>query len=209
MLIFIDESGDTGRKLNKGSSRYFLISLILFFENEEAESCDKRITLLRRELSKPDNFEFHFADNSHRIRLKFLEAIKPYKFLYFTVIIDKDPKKLWGPGFETKESFYKYACQMVITNAMPYFDTATIVIDRSGSPDFRKSLAKYLKIKTEQNRDKTIKKLKQQKSSSNNLLQLADYVTGIINRKVQNKKNWQQYYRFISDKENWVQFWPK
>jgi hypothetical protein len=93
MLIFIDESGDTGRKLNRGSSRYFLISVILFFENEEAESCDNRITLLRRELSKPDNFEFHFANNSHRIRLKFLEAIKPYKFLYFTVVIDKDPKK--------------------------------------------------------------------------------------------------------------------
>jgi hypothetical protein len=209
MLIFIDESGDTGRKLNKGSSRYFLVSIVLFSENEEAENCDKRIALLRKELRKSDNFEFHFANNSHKIRLSFLEAIKPYRFIYFAVVIDKDPRKLWGPGFETKESFYKYACQMVMTNALPYFDTATVVIDQSGSPDFRNSLAKYLRMRTEQNQGKIIKKLKQQKSSSNNLLQLADYITGVINRKVQNKKNWTEYYKFIGDKEIWVQSWPK
>jgi len=209
MLIFIDESGDTGRKLNKGSSRYFLVSIILFSENEEAENCDQRIALLRRELRKPDNFEFHFANNSHKIRLNFLEAIKPYRFIYFTVVIDKNPKKLWGPGFDTKESFYKYACQMVMTNALPYFDTATVIIDQCGSPDFRKSLARYLRVRTEQNQGKIIRKLKQQKSSSNNLLQLADYITGVINRKVQNKKNWKEYYKFIGDKEIWVQSWPK
>ncbi len=209
MLIFIDESGDTGRKLDKGSSRYFLISIVLFSDREEATACDQRINLLRRELDKPDNFEFHFSENSHKVRLKFLEAIQPYRFVYFTVVIDKDPKKLWGPGFETKESFYKYACNMVFTNALPYFNSAIVVIDKSGSPDFRNKLAKYIRNKLKENSNKSIKKFKQQKSSQNNLLQLADYVTGIINRKAQNKKGWQEYYKFIADKENWVQFWPK
>ena len=210
MLVFIDEAGDTGLKLDKGSSKFFVISLILFEDHEEALACDQRIQLLKKELKYPENFEFHFSFNSKRIRLKFLEAIQPYQFIYFSVVIDKSPEKLWGPGFTTKESFYKYACQMVFTNARPHLDNAIVVLDKSGSPDFRKKLAKYLREKIGKREDKKIiKKLKQQRSSSNNLLQLADYISGIINRKVQNKKNWEEYYKFIASKEIWVQIWPK
>jgi len=209
MLIFIDESGDTGRKLDQGSSRYFLVSVLLFSDQEEALKCDKRIDLLKYEMGKLSNFEFHFSHNSNRVKVKFLEAIQPYRFTYFTVVIDKHPDKLWGEGFNTKESFYKYACQMAMTNAMPYFDTAHVIIDKSGSPGFRNSLAKYLRGKVNRNEGKRIKKFKQQKSSANNLLQLADYITGVINRKVQDKKDWKNYYKYISDKEIWVQKWPK
>jgi len=209
MLVFIDESGDTGRKVELGSSRYFIISLALFEEHEEAINCDQRIGLLRKELKISDNFEFHFADNSHRIRLAFLGAIQPYKFLYFAVAIDKSPEKLWGPGFQTKESFYRYACQMVFSNAMPYLKNAIVVLDQSGSPDFRNRLAKYLNVRVNEPGDKKIRKIKQQRSSSNNLLQVADYISGVINRKIQGKKDWPEYYRFINDKEMWVQLWPK
>ncbi|HAF95997.1 MAG: hypothetical protein A2X34_02220 [Elusimicrobia bacterium GWC2_51_8] len=209
MLVFIDESGDTGRKLDSGSSRYFIVSLVLFEEHDDAVNCDQRINLLRKELKLPDNYEFHFAENSHRIRLTFLNAIQPYKFLYFSVAIDKSPEKLWGPGFQTKESFYKYACQMVFTNALPYLKNATVVLDQSGSPDFRSRLSTYLKNKLNTDADRTISKIKQQRSSSNNLLQLADYVSGVVNRKIQGKKDWSEYYRFLNDKEIWVQVWPK
>lgn len=208
MLVFIDEAGDTGRKIEKGSSRFFIISLVLFEDHEEAITCDQRISFLRRELKSPENFEFHFARNSKRIRLEFLKAIQPYHFVYFSVVIDKSPRKLWGPGFMTKEPFYKYACQMVFTNAKPYLDNAIVVLDKSGSPDFRNSLAKYLRKRLHKEDKKLIKKIKQQRSSSNNLLQLADYISGVINRKVQNKKDWQDYYQFIASKERGVQIWP-
>ncbi|MBU2572698.1 MAG: DUF3800 domain-containing protein [Elusimicrobia bacterium] len=209
MLVFIDESGDTGRKIELGSSRYFIISLAAFEVHEDAVDCDQRIGLLRKELKLPDNYEFHFSVNSHNVRLAFLHAIQPYKFMYFSVAIDKSPEKLWGPGFQTKESFYKYACQMAFTNALPYLDSATVVLDQSGSPDFRNRLSKYLKNRINAAGDKRILKIKQQRSSSNNLLQLADYISGIINRKMQGKKDWPDYYRFINDKEMWVQSWPK
>ena len=195
MLIFIDESGDTGRKLNRGSSRYFIVSMALFSDLDEAERCDKRIELLKGEIGKLPSFEFHFSHNSDKVRMNFLKAIHPYKFVYFSVVIDKNPKKLWGPGFNNKESFYKYACQMAMTNALPFFDSATVILDKSGSPDFRSRLAKYLRSKIKDKEGKSIKKLKQQRSSSNNLLQLADYITGIVNRKIQNKKDWQKTFQ--------------
>lgn len=209
MLVFIDESGDTGRKTSKGSSKYFVISLVLFEDNEEAENCDKRIALLKRELGKEPSFEFHFQDNSDKIRTAFLNAVIPYAFTYFSVVIDKDPSKLIGEGFNVKESFYKYACNMVFSNAKPHLDNAIVILDKSGSPTFQSNLKKYLSLKTNASRRKIISKLKQQNSHSNNLLQLADYISGVINRKFQGKKNWQLYYKLMSQKEMWIQKWPK
>ncbi len=40
MLVFIDESGDTGLKIDKGSSKYFVIALVIFEDHEEAIACD-------------------------------------------------------------------------------------------------------------------------------------------------------------------------
>ena len=166
-------------KLDKGSSRFFVISLLVFEDYEEANNCDKRIDLLRSELKLYTNFEFHFRDNSRKIRESFLTAINPYQFIYFSVVIDKDPDKLWGEGFKTKESFYKYACQMVFTNARPHLSNAIVVLDKCGSPAFRTSLKRYLNLKMN-SEQKLIKKIKQQRSTSNNLLQLSDYISGII-----------------------------
>jgi len=50
MLVFIDESGDPGLKIEKGSSRFFTIALVIFEDKEEALACDQRIKLLKREL---------------------------------------------------------------------------------------------------------------------------------------------------------------
>lgn len=37
MLIFIDDSGDPGFKLHKGSSNIFIIALVIFDDDLEAE----------------------------------------------------------------------------------------------------------------------------------------------------------------------------
>ena len=208
MLAFLDESGDTGRKIEKGSSKFFVVSLVLFIDNEEALKCDQRIELLRNELNLPENYEFHFADNSKRVRQVFLEATSPYNFSVVAAVIDKDPKKLFGEGFYVKSSFYKYACHMVLTNALPYLDKATLIIGKSGSTTFQGALRKYLRNKLNDHERSKIKKIKPQHSHHNNLLQLADYCVGISNRKAQNKKDWKEYYKYVSAKIT-CQEWPK
>lgn len=113
MLVFIDESGDPGLKLDRGSSRFFCIGLVIFQENDEALACDQRIELLKRELGWKKSSEFHFKRNSDRVRESFLNAVAPYNFFYYGIVINKDPKKLWGEGFRDKQSFYKYASGLV------------------------------------------------------------------------------------------------
>lgn len=209
MLVFIDESGDTGRKIDKGSSKFFVVSMVIFVDNEEANNLDLRITLLRKELKLAESYEFHFSHNSDKVRKAFLQAINPYNFTYISVAINKDPKKLYGEGFNHKQLFYNYTCNLVFTNAKPYLDNATVIIDKSGSADFRNKLATYLQWNFNDNSKKIIKKLKQQNSHANNLLQVTDYISGIINRKIVGKKDASEYYKYISSKELSLQIWPK
>jgi len=207
MLAFIDESGDPGLKIEKGSSRYFTIALVVFEDKNEALSCDQRIQLLKKEIGWSETSEFHFKRNSDKIRRAFLQAVSPYNFVYYGIVINKDPRKLWGEGFKNKESFYKYACGLVFENAKEKLNRAIVVIDKSGNLDFRDHLAKYLRRKVNGG---IIRKVKMQRSDGNNLLQLVDYVAGVINRSVQNKKKWANEYRkIIAHREIYVQVWPK
>lgn len=210
MLVFIDESGDPGLKIDKGSSKFFTVSLVVFDENDEALACDQRIELLKRELGwigKPS--EFHFKRNSDKVREAFLRAVSPYNFFYYGIVINKDPSKLYGDGFKNKGSFYKYACRLVFENAKDKLDNALVVIDKSGNTEFRNQLAKYLRGKINTS-SKIIKDVKMQRSDGNNLLQLADYVSGIINRSIMSyKKKADAYRKLLAHREISVQVWPK
>jgi len=118
MLLFIDESGDPGLKLNAGSSKYFVVALVSFEDHEEALAADDRISLLRKELGLPDNFEFHFTKMKPADRRTFLEAIAAYNFFYFGIVIDK--AKLMKGQSQFKESFYKYTCGLIFENATAF-----------------------------------------------------------------------------------------
>lgn len=206
MLVFIDESGDTGLKVGKGSSRYFVIGLISFEERDEALACDQRIELLKKELKLPKGSEFKFSKLRKEQRIKFFEAVLPYSFFYFAIVLNKDPSKLYGDGFVVKESFYKYTCSLVFENAKPYLKNATIIIDGSGSREFKRQLKVYLRRKIGSD---IIKKVKVQSSHSNNLVQLADMVVGAVHRSFTDKGDKGVYRQMISSKEIYVQIWPK
>ncbi len=209
MLALIDESGDSGFKIGKGSSKYFTIALVIFEDDEEAIACDSRIELLKRELGWKANSEFHFKSNSDKIREAFFKAVLPYNFFYYGFVLDKYSTKLYKDVFKNKDSFYKYTCGLVFENAKNKLIDSTVIIDENGNLDFKRQLAKYLMSKINTNHQKSIKKVKMQKSSSNNLLQLADYVAGAINRSLTEKRKRKHYRNYISLKEISVQIWPE
>lgn len=209
MLTFIDESGDPGLKLDQGSSRFFTVAFVIFEESDEATACDQRIELLKKEIGWDRKSEFHFKRNSDKIRRTFLQAVAPYNFFYYGIVINKDPQKLYGEGFKNKESFYKYTCGLVFENAREKLNREIVVIDKSGNLDFRNQLACYLRRRMNQDKQ-LIKKVKMQRSAGNNLLQLADYIAGIISRSIQNKKKYgEKYKKLIAHREIYVQVWPK
>jgi len=209
MLVFIDESGDPGRKLDKGSSPFFTVAMVTFEENETAAACDERISLLRYELSLPQDYEFHFISNSRKVRLAFLEAVAPYDFFYHAFALNKDPSKLYGAGFNFKGPLYKYVCGLVFQNAKPYLADATVIIDKSGDREFRNQLAAYLRRKMKEGGRNPIRKIKMEESRTNNLVQLADYVAGVANRCVNKRPDATMYRRLIASREIQLRVWPR
>ena len=47
MLVFIDESGDPGFKLGRGSSPVFVVAMVVFDDRMEADLVDREIEGLR------------------------------------------------------------------------------------------------------------------------------------------------------------------
>jgi hypothetical protein len=209
MLVFIDESGDPGMKLGGGSSPYFVVTLILIEDPEEATALEQRIVLLKRELGLSPNFEFHFSQLKGVWREEFLQAVSRYEWFSYTVVINKS--LLTGKGFLFPDSFYKYTFGLVFQNAKPHLRDATVVIDGSGAREFRRQLSAYLRkrISSKDGTSKLIRKIKLQDSCSNHLLQLADMVCGAIARDHNKPDESARYRKLVSHREVDVQVWPK
>ncbi len=86
---------------------------------------------------------------------------------------------------------------------------AIVVIDKSGSLQFKNQLASYLKKKMNTGNNKVIKKVKMQDSEKNNLLQLVDYIAGITNKFVRRDSKAAEYRKIIAHREIRLQIWPR
>lgn len=196
-------------KLGRGASDFFTVALIIFEENDEAQAADTRITLLRRELRKPDSFEFHFKENSDGIRQAFFEALVPYNFFYFAFVVNK--QALYTGSLPTTEAFYQYVCGLVFESAKPYLDNALVKIDASGGRKFQRQLAAYLKTKinTPDSSTRYIDSVTANDSRQNNMLQLADMVCGAVARSYRADKSQPDRFRkIIKHREILVQELP-
>ena len=209
MLVFLDESGDPGMKLQQGSSEYFFVTLVIFEDNEEALRADNHIAALREQLRLDASFEFRFNKMNYRLRTRFLREMCGFNFCYYTIALRKG--QLTARGFRFSESFYKVACRYVFTNAKTVLRDAVVVIDGSGSRVFQRQLVTYLRrgINPRTPGDSHIRKIKIEDSHRNNLLQLADMVCGALARSYGNKPDAKDYRTLISRRERHVQTWPK
>lgn len=207
VLVFVDEAGDAGISGKAGQTPYFVVAIVLFEDNDQAEKADRRIELIRHELRLPSGFEFHFHSCRPEVRSYFLQQLIPYNWFYLGIAIDKG--RLYSPTFSWPDYFYNYSTSLVFENAKPYLRDATVVIDASGGKTFRQELSRYLRRKIDQT-GSLIKKIKHQDSARNNLLQLADMVSGSIYRSMlAGKRDRWDYRRIIQPKGLRVQVWPR
>ena len=144
MLVFIDDSGDPGFKLDKGSSLIFVISCVIFDDELEAEKTAVAIKEFRRRIRFPDDVEFKFNKSSKKTREKFLEAINSFHFKVRSLVIQKDvikSEELKG----NKNSFYSYAIKLLLQHSDGSILNAKVRVDGSGDRIFRKSFVAYLR----------------------------------------------------------------
>jgi hypothetical protein len=206
MLVFVDESGDSGLKLTQGSTAFFTVVLVVFTDSVAAETANNAIKACREKLKL--NGEFHFAKLSNDFRTRFFESVASCPFEYYGIVINK--AKLRGPGFHFKESFYKYACRMVMSNAKSILKRATVIIDGSGDRKFKRELQYYFrKHLNDPDHPDRLLKVQMHDSHRDDLVQLADMVSGAVARSFSDKPDAGAFRRLIRKREKYVQFWPQ
>lgn len=198
MLAFIDESGDAGLDLSRGSSPFFVIALVLFEDTLEAERADEAISALRYQLRLHPHYEFAFNKMSRSLRTSFLEAMASHKFGHFAVVVDK--ARLGGKAEARMKSIYPQALGLLIEVMRPYLEEATIVIDGLGSRRFKSALSRQVRGILNEGRLR-VRRIKLQESHSNNLLQLADSVAGVVAREVSRREEGGRYAAVLRQHE--------
>src|SRR5438309_10431527 len=116
MLIFIDDSGDPGFQLTKGSSPVFVICLVIFDDNLVAEETAVALKKVRRELGFPDTVEFKFHKSRKEVKKKFLQISSKFSFRVRAIIVEKN--KIHSNFLRTsKDSFFNYVVMQVLKNS--------------------------------------------------------------------------------------------
>lgn len=181
MLIFIDDSGDPGFKLDQGSSRYFVIALLIFDDTLEAEKMAVAIKQLKRRLKIADHEEFKFNKSRDVVKREFLETITEFQFRIRCLVVKKE--LVYSNELKSKkESFYACFIKEVLKHSNDTILNAKIRIDGSGDREFKKQFLSYLRKELNAHEKNVMRNCKMIDSRSDVLIQAADMIAGAIRR---------------------------
>lgn len=176
MLILIDESGDAGFKVAKGSTPHFVVAMVIFRDLKEAENASAAIAQARDRLRVKPEFKFNKCANI--VRDGFFDAVRPFRFTVRALVVDK--ARIYSDGLrEDKGRFYNYFVKMLLKHDGGALQGARVKIDGSGDREFKQELGRYLRCQMDAGK---LTSVKFAESHRDNLIQLADMAAGAIFR---------------------------
>jgi hypothetical protein len=188
MLVFIDESGDPGFKLGRGSTAVFVMALVAFKTADEGIVTRDAIDTLAKRLRISG--EFKFSGSRPEVRDAFFACVNPCSFCVRAIVIRKD--KIYSKNLRTnKEKFYSFFVKSMLSFDNGLLKNARVIIDGSGDLEFKRELKAYLRRYLEKG---SLKSIKFKSSTNDRLVQLADMCVGAIAR---------SYRRDRSDANRW------
>lgn len=184
-LVFIDDSGDPGFKLDKGSSSHFVIACVIFDDPLDAEETALEIKKYRRSMGWNDNREFKFNKTKKKYIKELLAHLAQCNFSVRAICVDKS--KIYSHELKNKQdSFYNYTIKEVLAKSSNLV-CADVRLDGHSGREYKKSAITYLRREANIGSRK-VNKVRFVDSRTNVLIQLADLVAGSILRSTQNSK---------------------
>lgn len=196
MFVYLDESGDTGFKFNQGSSRYFVLTILL---TPDPLPLNAAIIELRTSLGFHDRYEFKFYNSRDAIRRDFLRLLTQHDLLIRTLVVDKH--QLTSPQLHDRTSFYDYLVRCLLQHDGGRITNAKLILDqREKGKKSQQSLGTYLRreINASQGPERKITDIRYHESHRDNLLQAVDMACGAINAHYARGKP--EYLRIIRTK---------
>lgn len=197
MLVFIDESGDPGFKLGKGSTAIFAVAMIIVKDPKVSLELGQAIIDLQTNLGiKP---EFKFNRSSNDIRDRFFESVRSFDFRVRALVVPKGA--IYSAHLRAnKEAFYQFFVKNLLKFDNGRLQGARVVIDGSGERTFRRDLQAHLRRHTVPG---AIKDIRMKDSKADPLVQLADMCVGAIARSYRTDRpasdRWRQQIRHKID----------
>jgi len=195
MIIFIDESGDPGFKVSRGSSRYFVLSCLIFDDEKKMVQMNEDIINFRRLHKIPDNYEFKFNNLSKENRCAFLNNIKNNSFIISALIVDKGAL-ISNEGMKIKNLNYEYLLGILLDKIITTDGIYDLRIDGS----MTKNLKHVFKSRIRKYSSHKIKLHMHVLNSKNDLLiQVADMIAGSIAKNLSSNNDRSVYIDILRD----------
>lgn len=177
MFVYLDETGDTGFKFNKGSSRFFVVTILLTTDPLPLNSA---IDEFRRSNHFGDWHEFKFYSSPDSVRERFLRIMLRHEGLIRCLVIDKH--LLMQPHMRQPDIFYNYLLKMLLVYNNNRLNDATLILDeREKGKKSKQGLGTYLRREINRGGQQKITDIKYHQSHRDNLLQAVDMASGAIN----------------------------
>jgi len=178
MFVYLDETGDTGFKFDKGSSRYFVVTILL---TADPLPLNGAIEEFRSMNHFAIDHEFKFYSSPDSVRSLFLRLIPKHECLIRCLVVDK--RLITRPQMQKKETFYNHLVKMLLRYDNGRLRDAQIVLDRRDRKKSNQTLAAYLRreVNGSGTAEKKIADIRFHDSRSDNLIQAVDMASGAIN----------------------------
>jgi hypothetical protein len=195
MFVYLDESGDTGFRFEHGSTRYFVVTLLLV---DDPLPFKAAIDDLRRSLGFSEDNEFKFYRSSEDVRWSFLRMLRRQAFTARVLVIDK--WLMTDPHMRKRETFYNFLVQLVLKHDNGTINDATLILDESvKGKKSKQQLTTYLrKALNTGNGERKIVAVRYHTSHSDSLIQAADMLSGAVYARYH--KGNDAYFRYIRSK---------
>lgn len=189
MLVFIDESGDPGFKVDQGASPIFVASMVIFNSSNDADLTQRSIK--NSKVATTHRREFKFNKCCDEVRDLFFDAVVSCPFSVRAIVVRKDV--IYSPRLKAdKEKFYEYFVKSMMTYDGGVLKDAKVIIDGSGDREFRQNLNVALRRRLGQG---VIKDVRFKDSKSDVLVQLADMCAGAIARSYRTDRKYHDRWR--------------
>src|SRR5579863_385934 len=129
MLVFIDESGDAGFRLSKGSSPLFVAAMVIFADGAAAGETESAINTVAGRLGHRSEFKFNKTSDERRDL--FFGAVRSCPFRVRAIVVQK--QVIYSPHLVSdKEDFYRFFVRQMMQHDHGSLSRAKVVIDGSG-----------------------------------------------------------------------------
>jgi Protein of unknown function (DUF3800) len=182
VLVFIDESGDSGFNTAKGASAIFVAAMVIFENREQA--LQSQTAIEQSAVRRVHKTEFKFNKCSDDIRDRFFSDVCRLPFTVRAIVVRKE--RIYSPRLKSdKESFYEFFVRMMMTHDNGILQNARVIIDGSGDRKFRLTLKSEPRRRTSND---AVKDVSLKNSENDVLVQLADMCAGAIARSYRNDR---------------------